>query len=91
MAGNGEVRRAPHGAVAEQGAPVRSAAAVARFCPEPSDPERTRKIRSRAHQILTLRSRFDGPDPNIPVHPGTFVKEPLGFLEINPQSTSFQK
>ena len=72
-------------------APVRSAAAVARFCPEPSDPERTRKIRSKAHQILTLRSRSDGPDPNILVRPGTFVKEPLGFLEINPQSTSFQK
>ena len=28
MAGNGEVRRAPRGAVAEQGAPVRFAAAV---------------------------------------------------------------
>ena len=39
MAGNGEVRRAPRGAAAEQRAPVRSAAAVARFYPEPSDQE----------------------------------------------------
>ena len=86
MAGNGEVRRTPRGTVAEQGAPVRSAAAVARFSLEPSDQERMRKIRSNPHQILATRSRSDGPILRVPLQPGRYAKEPLPFFLFNPQS-----
>ena len=91
MAGNGEVRRAPRGAITEQGVPARSAAAVAHKSLWPSDLKPTRKIRSKAHRILTLRSRSGGPDPNITVRPVTFAKEPLSFSRFNPQSISVQK
>ena len=61
------------------------------FSPRPSDLKPTRKIRSKAHRILTLRSRSGGPDPNIMVRPVTFAKEPLSFSRFNPQSNTSQK
>ena len=91
MAGNGEVRRAPRGAVTEQVVPSRSAAAVAHKSLRPSDLKPTRKIRSKAHRILTLRSKSGGPNPNITVRPVTFAKEPLSFSRFNPQSNTSQK
>jgi len=59
--------------------------------PEPSDLKSTRRIRLDLDRVRIVRSRSDGPDPEIPLRPGCFVKEPLDFFKINPWSTAVQK
>jgi hypothetical protein len=39
----------------------------------------------------TVRSRSNSPEEKIPLRPGSFAKETLSFLEINPQSMLVQK
>ena len=72
----GEIRRAPCRAAAEQGTPVTCAATPRPICPDPSDPDSTRAIRSWIHQILTARSRSNGPRSKIPVRSVFLLKSP---------------
>src|SRR6185436_16178899 len=60
-------------------APASSAAAGAPNQSDPSDPEPVVTIRTEPHQILTARSRSNGPRSKIPVRSVFLLKSPWFF------------
>ena len=54
-------------------------------------PSRRVRLEARTPLIRATRSGSDGQDPRVPLQPGSFAKETLSFLEINPPSWLVQK